>query len=116
MGNQAYREGKTLLNGGWKNHPASKMWNGYHKALAKYILACFKELSKRGRHYQSHIDEVTKIMDSLPDTGNPPWLGNEGFHKSHRSNLLKKNPEWYGKFGWTEENNLPYVWPTNNKE
>jgi len=55
LGNQAYREGLTLLRGGWPNHPAHKMWMPkYRRALAEYILACFRELTKRGKHYQHH--------------------------------------------------------------
>ena len=41
----------------------------------------------------------------------PPWFGDDAFHASHRSNLLRKNPEHYGKLGWTEPDNLPYIWP-----
>jgi hypothetical protein len=41
----------------------------------------------------------------------PPWFGDDKFHASHRSNLLRKDPVWYGKYGWIEPNNLPYVWP-----
>ena len=26
-----------------------------------------------------------------------------------------KDFTYYSKFGWTEENNLPYVWPTKDK-
>lgn len=32
-------------------------------------------------------------------------------HASHRSNLLRKEPEYYTQFGWTEPPDLPYVWP-----
>jgi hypothetical protein len=32
-------------------------------------------------------------------------------HDSHRSNLLRKDPQWYGQFGWTVPDDLPYVWP-----
>ena len=32
-------------------------------------------------------------------------------HASHRSNLLRKDPEFYGKYGWTEPDNLEYIWP-----
>ena len=32
-------------------------------------------------------------------------------HASHRSNLLRKDPEHYMQFGWTEPPDLPYVWP-----
>jgi len=43
--------------------------------------------------------------------GLPLWLGNEELHASHRSNLLRKAPLWYGQFGWTEPDDLPYIWP-----
>ena len=39
------------------------------------------------------------------------WLGNDIFHASHRSNLLRKMPEYYSEFGWKEPDNLPYYWP-----
>jgi hypothetical protein len=41
----------------------------------------------------------------------PDWFGNKEFHASHRSNLLRKDPEFYGKYGWTEPHDLPYIWP-----
>ena len=40
----------------------------------------------------------------------PLWFGNENFHASHISNLLRKNFEYYSQFGWKEDINLPYVW------
>lgn len=43
----------------------------------------------------------------------PKWLGNDKFHASHRSNLLRKKPEYYSSFGWKESDNLPYIWPIN---
>jgi hypothetical protein len=41
----------------------------------------------------------------------PNWIGDEKFHASHRSNLLRKDKEFYGKFGWAEPDDLPYFWP-----
>jgi hypothetical protein len=41
----------------------------------------------------------------------PSWLGDPQFHAAHRSNLLRKDPEYYGKFGWTEPDDLEYPWP-----
>jgi len=41
----------------------------------------------------------------------PPWVGDEQFHASHRSNLLRKDRQWYGQFEWKESDDLPYVWP-----
>jgi len=46
----------------------------------------------------------------------PPWIGQENFHASHRSNLLRKKPDHYGQFGWDEPRDLPYVWPEKNHE
>ena len=54
-----------------------------------------------------------KIIDvgELNDDDYPYWFGNEKINASHRSNLLRKNPEFYGKYGWTEPDNLEYIWP-----
>jgi hypothetical protein len=41
----------------------------------------------------------------------PPWWGDERLHASHRSNLLRKDPAHYGRFGWAEPPDLPYFWP-----
>ena len=32
------------------------------------------------------------------------------FHSSHRANLLKKEPDFYNQYGWTEDPSDPYVW------
>jgi len=32
-------------------------------------------------------------------------------HASHRSNVLRQDPEWYGRFGWVESPGSPYAWP-----
>ena len=47
LGNQIYREALTLIKGGWKHHPASKMWANHKHALAKYWIAGLDELLKR---------------------------------------------------------------------
>jgi hypothetical protein len=44
----------------------------------------------------------------------PPWLGNESFHASHRSNLLRKDFDYYSQFKWTEPTTLPYIWPSKD--
>ncbi|HEX8685814.1 MAG TPA: selenide, water dikinase SelD, partial [Pyrinomonadaceae bacterium] len=45
----------------------------------------------------------------------PSWIGDEALHRSHRSNLLAKDPEFYRprfteRFG-PEPDDLPYLWP-----
>jgi len=111
LGNQVYRECLTLIKGGWPNHPVSKMWRGFSHALALYAIAGLDELKSRGRDYPHHRDTFQYYLTLYPDTGMPPWLGNKNFHASHRSNLLRKDREWYSKFGWIESAELPYIWP-----
>lgn len=115
LGNQVYREGYILLNGGWHNHPCSKMWRGYERELCSYLFIGAIVMKERGWNR----DEVcTKWgtyyinrWEDFPDTGSPLWLGDERVHASHRANLLRKNPEWYGQFGWIEEPRKGYFWP-----
>lgn len=103
----------TQPNHGWRHHPAVKMWRGHEAALASYGTAICAEWRKRG--YQDTLlpwfEERT-----LPNATLPPWLGNSAFHASHRSNLLRKDAVWYGRFEWNEPNDLPYVWPVRKGE
>lgn len=103
---------------GWANHPAARMWRGYHEALTLYGRAVCREWVRRG-----YRDSCLSKMDDLlyeadhPWRVSPPyphWLGGLDFHAAHRSNLLRKDPVWYGQFGWTEGPELPYVWPVND--
>lgn len=117
LGNQAYRECKTLISGGWNNHPAAKMWKGYESALARYALACFAELASRGKHYPTHVQYFTQFV---VDDRLPPWFGDDRLHSSHRAALLYKLPQWYGVFEWKElpavpndKGSLPYFWPVS---
>jgi hypothetical protein len=43
----------------------------------------------------------------------PEWFGRNCFHAAHRSNLLRKDPVYYGKFGWQEKPDMPYLWGQN---
>jgi len=94
---------------GWANHPAAKMWRGYAGALAAYGRAVVAEWTARG-YRDTCGAKITELAGAAPVTM-PPWLGRPDFHASHRGNLLRKSPEWYGQFGWTESPELPYVWP-----
>jgi hypothetical protein len=96
---------------GWRNHPAVRMWRGYEPMLLRYGLVVCDEWDARG-----YADTVRgKLEIHRRETGGPllapPWLGDEAVHASHRSNLLRKDPEFYGRYGWREPPDLPYVWP-----
>ena len=100
----------TLRKGGstgWANHPAAKMWRGYEDALTEYLRVTIEEWIRRG--YQN-----TMILPTRRGYESPPWLGQDKFHASHRSNLLRKDALHYGQFGWTEPSDLPYYWPSSS--
>lgn len=110
---EAYQILRTLLNesNGWRNHPAVQMWKGYELALSQYALAVCDEWQKRG-YKDSVRDKVENLCVKwgVLKIATPPFLGNEEFHRSHQSNLLRKDPEHYSQFGWEVPDNLPYVW------
>lgn len=90
---------------GWKNHPAVKMWKGYENALKLYFNKAVKLWVSRGYKNTMKLEEINgKIIL-------PKWFGSKEFHASHRSNLLRKDEEHYGKFDWQESDDLDYVWP-----
>ena len=94
----------TGKSNGWSSHPIVKMWRGYERALALYHNIAIDEWISRG--YNNNMEKIVirgKIVY-------PKWLGNSDFHASHRSNLLRKDPKFYGQYGWKEPHDLPYVW------
>jgi hypothetical protein len=108
---------------GWANHPAVLMWRGRTPALVAYGLAMARIWQERGfadstaRQIGEFAPEVVGTpQEELADAGLlPSWLGDEQLHRSHRSNLIAKDPGFYRhrfeeRFG-TEPDDLPYVWP-----
>jgi Pyrimidine dimer DNA glycosylase len=95
----------------WYNHPAVRMWRGYNDRLAEYSLIICDEWLKRGFKDTCRA-KIGQLLLASPYTLGmiPNWLGNSDFHASHRSNLLRKDPIYYSKFGWTEPPTLSYVW------
>lgn len=121
LGNQVWREAKTLLNGGWKHHPVAVMWKEYRPLLALYCLNGLDELMLR-RHLDPSklpplLDYFTQIFNESPVIY-PPWFGNEEFHRSHRLNLLFKYPQWYSKYRWEKipSTKPDYYWPLQERK
>lgn len=90
LGNQIYREAKTLITGGWPNHPAARIWAGHKLALAQYCLWGLEELWNRGRYYPKWIEFFEQIKATAPAAGLPPIIGYAPFHAGHRAALLAK--------------------------
>lgn len=112
---EGYQILRTLygLSASWRNHPAVLMWRGYECQLVAYIDAICREWEQRG--YNDSVSLSVSVLHKQHcrtcSDDDPTWLGNSEFHAAHRSNLLRKNPDYYGQFGWNEPNDLLYVWP-----
>ena len=99
--------GRTKTKG-WVNHPATKMWKGYENALKQYLNECIEHWIARG--YNNNMKK--EIIEGKIEY--PHWLGDDKFHSTHRSNLLRKDKEFYSKYLWTEADNMEYYWPVTN--
>ena len=94
--------------GGWINHPAVTMWRGFSNLLAYYYNDILDEWVKRG--YKNNMEYIV----CPPSVTEPFWLGDKDFHSSHRSNLLRKDLEYYSQFNWLEDASQEYVWAVKN--
>lgn len=104
-------KGTGKIKTAWYNHPITQMWKGFELALLNYGRIICLEWKKRGYKdsmYWKFLREL--LFYGVEEIKYPSWLGNEKFHASMRSNLLRKNKEWYSQFGWKEKENLPYYW------
>jgi hypothetical protein len=101
------------LTSGWRNHPAAVMWRGHEGYLYMYTNAMCIEWRQRGYedNVQARLQEIYAEHD-LQGWDPPWWWGNDEIHKSHRSNLKRKDPVWY-RFRVRQD--LPYKWPTPDR-
>jgi len=90
--------------GGWQHHPIVKMWRGHINALKLYYNLSLDEWIRRG--YKNNMKKMT-IRGKI---AYPVWFGRNCFHAAHRSNLLRKDPNFYGQYKWSEPPDLPYLW------
>jgi hypothetical protein len=85
--------GRLKLDGtpykGWVNHPCSVMWRNHVPLLKMYLNASIDEWVSRG--FKNTMDKE----DIDEEVTYPDWFGNQKFHDSHKSNLLKKDFDFY---------------------
>ncbi|GGJ97614.1 hypothetical protein GCM10010123_29520 [Pilimelia anulata] len=119
--------GLTVPGYGWRHHPAVKMWSGYEEALVRYGLDMCAVWCATGRAdtcagtlaadlVAAGGPAAVRTRAELAAAGDlPPWLGDEEFHRSHRSSLLTKDPAHYGDRFADTPPGLPYVWPASDR-
>jgi len=91
------------------NHPISQMFRDNIPALKHYLNLSIEVWEARGKNNTMKKEEINEEIKM------PIWFGDDSFHKSHRQNLLRKDPVHYGKEGWSEDPNDVYRWYDMNK-
>lgn len=115
----------TRAGYGWANHPAVLMWTGFEEALGRYGLTCCEVWVERG-FGDTCAASITadlraaglagvRTQSELQRAGAlPPWWGDEEFHRSHRSALIRKDPDHYTPLFPGTPSDLPYLWPVRS--
>lgn len=105
----------ALMTGkGWVSHPATLMWRRYEWALLQYQRAICNEWIERG--YKDTCYEKTESLyiryrNWTEERIWPYWTGDEAFHLSHKSNLMRKDRAYYSQFFPGIPDFMDYVWP-----
>lgn len=109
-----------LPDAGWSNHPAAKMWSDHVPALMEYQRAIVREWVEVRGYKDTCYDKTYDVMAAQsPEDEDKyfqtkleyPWfVGNEDFHLAHRSNLVRKDPEYYIPIFGEIPDDLEYIW------
>ena len=111
---------------GWASHPAALMWKGHEEALGRYGLTCCEVWTELGFDDTCAATIATDLRAAGIDTIRtqaelaaagelPSWLGDERVHRSHRSALVRKDPERYASLFPDTPEDLPYHWPVRSE-
>jgi hypothetical protein len=100
---------------GWRTHPVVLMWKGFEAALVAYQDAVCRSWTQRGFN-DTCAGKTSGLLaaSGLPSVVVlPPWFGDEALHRSHQSNLIRKDPGLYAAHFPGVPDDLPYVWPVS---
>ena len=104
---------------GWPNHPAVRMWKDHEVFLVGgYLWTHLDVLEKRGIHSKKQWANYDDLWNTIDAHGTfskqlglkPKWI-TDALIESHRSNLIRKDPDYYGPKWPNTPPDLPYVWP-----
>lgn len=100
---------------GWVSHPATRLWEGRTAGLAYYGVLCCQMWRRKGyRDGLLHrFNEVYELYSEFEDPSPPIWL--DWIADSHKSNLIRKDPEYYGPIWPWIPDDMPYYWPIEEK-
>ena len=99
----------TGASTGWTNHPATKMWRNHVGALCRYGEATCHAWRNRG--YKDSLLDRFRAVGRQYDSQVPCWWNDPRIYATHRSALLRKKPDFYSVYGWSDDPTVPYFWP-----
>lgn len=107
---------EPVVTQGWVHHPAVLMWKGYELSLLEYQEATCAEWVARGNKDTCLIKSQVLLepyMDTL-NKSTPEFINDCDVHRSHKSNLIRKDEAFYGAIWKGIPNDLPYKWPVSH--
>lgn len=114
----AWRVLNSLYHDRPRTHMVVEMWRGHSHWLISYGNAVCQEWERRTMQRNS----LTTFFKDASDKANldgvdyPDWLGDPALHVSHRSNMIRLNPEHYQKLWPGVPEGLPIYFPTLSEE
>ena len=115
----------TVPGYAWSSHTAVLMWKGFEEALGRYGLTACEVWTERGfgdscattitadlRAYG--VTSIRQYAELAAADALPRWLFDEAVLVSHRSSLLRKDPEHYGPLFPGTPTDVDYVWPVRS--
>jgi hypothetical protein len=115
----------TVPGYAWSSHPAVLMWKGYEEALGRYGLTACAIWTERGFGDScaativadlrvAGVAGIREYVELAAAGALPSWLFDEAVLVSHRSSLLRKDPEHYGPLFPGTPTDIDYVWPVRS--
>ncbi|MCK6210141.1 MSMEG_6728 family protein [Georgenia sp. EYE_87] len=109
----------------WKSHPAVLMWKGHEEALGRYGLTMCEAWTDRGFGdtcaetivtdlAAAGVPAIRSYEELVTGGALPGWLFDPELLRSHRSNLIRKDPAHYRSLFPDVPDDLPYVWPVRS--
>jgi hypothetical protein len=98
---------------GWRSHPVVLMWRGHEGSLLEYQRATCEVWKARGFSDTCYAKTAALFAHrfGVAPANPPPWLGDPAVHRSHQSNLIRKDAERYAPLFPGVPADLEYVWP-----
>ncbi len=107
----------TMEDAGWKSHPAVKMVRNHAGWVHQYADATVRECSRRNidrTKSRAHLLSL-RVLTQRQLSYAPSWFGDDDFHRAHRSNLVRKDSDFYfPRFVMDDpeiDGTLDYIWP-----